>query len=267
VSRNRNRDAAADETGYRIPPEVYELGCGWDPHPEINRLLFLARENGIQPASALELGCGTGRLLRALGRSVPDVWGLELSAAMAQRGRASGAGDILVGHMSDFALGRRFELIYTSANTIRHVLTNEGIARMWQCIGAHLAPRAVFVADLEFGFADQAAKVGKPATWTISRGQTEVQAIWMVTAPPSRRTRRCKVEYTFEARGPNLRGKWQERFELRTYEAPEFLELASRGAGLEPAGIYIPRDPYLFETPPEKATGRCVVVLRRGDVG
>jgi hypothetical protein len=186
---------------------------------------------------------------------------------MAQRGRASGAGEILVGHMGDFGLGRRFDLIYTSANTIRHVLTDEDVERMWRCIGAHLAPGGVFVADLELGFADQAAKVDKPATWTISRGQTEVRASWMVSAPPSRRTRRCKIEYTFEARGPKLHGKWQERFELRTYEAPEFLELASRGAGLEPAGIYIARDPYLFDTPPEKAAGRCVVVLRRRDAG
>jgi len=251
-----------EKAGYSIPPEIYDIGVGWDPQPEVNRLLFLARQARVEIGAALELGCATGRLLRPLREVVPQVCGIELSAAMAERARLRGAGEIVVGDMSDFALGRRFDLIFSSANTIRHVLTDDAITRMWGCVRAHLAPRGVFIADLELGFAAEAEKVGKPATWAIARGPTVVHASWVVAEPPSPKTRCCTIEYTFEARGGASPGRWQERFQLRTYEAREFLALAWRGGRLEPSGMYELRDPYLIETPVEEAVGRFLVVLR-----
>ncbi|MFQ5807336.1 MAG: class I SAM-dependent methyltransferase [Phycisphaerae bacterium] len=260
-----NSRAETDNARYSMPPEVYDIGVGWDPQPEISRLLFLAEQAGVRPGSALELGCGTGRLMRALREHVPDTCGIELSPAMADLGRARGAGEILVGDMSDFTFGRRFDLIFASANTIRHVLTADAIARMWDCIREHLEPGGLFIADLELGFAAEAAKVGRPATWMIAHGETTVHASWLVAEPPSPKTRCCTIAYTLEARGGALAGKWQERFRLRTYDAHEFLEFATVGGGLEPRGIYELRDPYLLETSAEKAVGRFLAVLRRAD--
>jgi len=117
----------AASSGYGIPAEIYDIGVGWDPHPEINHLLFLARQAGIGPRSALELGCGTGRLLGALRKVVPDVCGIELSPAMAKWACKRTGNRIVVGDMANFAFGRRFDLIYTSANTIRHVLSDEAL--------------------------------------------------------------------------------------------------------------------------------------------
>ena len=253
---------ADDGGGYDISPEVYDIGAGWDPRPEVNRLLFLARQAGVQAASVLELGCGTGRLLGHLSKVVPCVCGIELSPKMAEFARSRSGSEIFVQDMSGFALQRRFDLIFTSANTIRHVLDNAAIARMWQCIGEHLTPGGIFIADLELGFAAEAEKVGKPATWAISRDQTEVRVSWLVAEPPSPKTRCCEIEFTFEVRGERCPARWQERFQLRTYDGPEFLRLAGDGGGLEPRGVYELRDPHLLETPPEKATGRFLVVLQ-----
>jgi SAM-dependent methyltransferase len=256
-----------EPAGYSIPPQIYDIGVGWDPQPEIDRLLFVARQAGVEPHSALELGCGTGRLLRLLRELLPDTCGIELSPEMAELGRAQNAGEILVGDMGHFTLGRRFDLIFTSANTVRHVLSDEAIARMWGCVRDHLEPGGVFIADLELGFAAEAAKVGKPATWMISRGGTTLRVSWLVTEPPSPITRCCAIEYTFEARGGELSGTWHERFQLRTYDAPEFLEWASRHGGLAPGGIHEVRDPYLVATRPERAVGRFLVVLQRPRAG
>jgi SAM-dependent methyltransferase len=252
-----------DTAGYTVPPGIYDVAVGWNPQPEITRLLFVARQAGVTPAGALELGCGTGRLLPALRREVPDVCGIELSPAMAELARSRCAAEICVGDMSDFALGRRFDLLFSSANTIRHVLSDAAIRRMWGCVGKHLEPGGVFVADLEFGFAAEAEKVGEPATWVISRGELSVHTSWRVAEPPSPVTRCCTIEYTFEARGGASPGKWQERFPLRVYDAGEFLELALQSGGLELRGLYELRDPYLLATPPEKAVGRFLVVLQR----
>jgi SAM-dependent methyltransferase len=248
---------------YAVPPDVYDLAVGWDPQPEVNRLLLLTRQAGVQPRSALELGCGTGRLLQALRASVLDVWGIELSPALAGFARDRGAGEIVVGDMTDLALDRAFDLIFSSANTIRHALTDTAIARMWRCIHEHLVSDGVFIADLELGFDAEAEKVGRPATWEITRSGKSVKATWLVTEPPASKTRRCKIEYTFESCGEESRGRWRESFELRTYDAPEFLKIASTCGGLKPVGIYELRDPYLIETPAGQAVGRHLVVMQR----
>jgi SAM-dependent methyltransferase len=254
---------ASEYHGCAIPPELYDIAFGWDPQPEVNRLVFLARQAGLAPRSALELGCGTGRLLPCLRQTVPDVIGLELSPAMADFARSRGGATVLVGDMSSFALGRTFDLIFASANTLRHVHTPDAIASMWRCITDHLSPGGLFVADLELGFAAEAEKVGRPARWTLSRGDVLVHVSWEVVEPPARETRCCTVEWVFESRRGEPTGTWRERFTLRTYDAQELVELATADGRLRPAGMYELRDPYLIETPPEKAVGRMLVALQR----
>jgi len=249
--------------GYTVPPDIYDIAVGWDPQPEADRLLLLARQAGLRPDSALELGCGTGRLLSVLRAAVPDVWGIELSPAMAELARSRSAATIVVGDMSAFSLRRRFDLIFTSANTVRHILSDAACARLWACIGEHLHPGGVFIADLELGVAAAGQSVGKPITWTVARGGDEVRATWQVVRPPSAGQRCCTVEYTFELRGLARRGFWKERFCLRVYEAAEFVAAATRSGDLRLSGIYELRDPYLPATTVARAAGRHLVVFQR----
>lgn len=252
-----------------IPPHIYEIAFGWDPRPEIERLLLLCREANVAVRSALELGCGTGRLLAELRSRVESVVGLELSEPMAALARRSGV-EIVRGDMCDFALRdpadasrpRRFDLIYTSANTVRHVLSNAAVIRFWGCVARHLRPGGAFFADLELGLADQAAKVGRPASWVMARGATLVHATWRVVRAPNPTTGCCEIEWMFEARGHSP-GFWRQRFPLRCYDAPEFISLAEQAGGLRFAGLYELRDPYLLERPPDRFEGRGLVLLRR----
>lgn len=262
-------------SGTDIPAEVYDIAFGWDPKPEIERLLFLCRAAGLAPRSALELGCGTGRLLAALRGRVPELYGLDLSPAMVEFARArlsdtAGAAvppvntpQVVEADMSNFSLGRRFDLIYASANTLRWVCAPDATGRMWHCVGQHLRTGGVFVADLELGFAEEAGKLNQPATWTLSRGATLVRATWTVVEPPSPATRCCTVEWVFEVKRGQPPGCWRETFNLRTYDADEFLRLATTEGLLESRGFHLLRDPYLFETPTHRAVGRMLIILRR----
>lgn len=260
----------ASSQGTMIPPEVYDIAFGWDPHPEIRRLLFLSGQAGRSPRSALELGCGTGRLLHALRAHVPALVGLELSPDMATfaraRLRASWPEDppcVLHADMSDFALGQTFDLIYASANTLRCVTSRRAIARMWACIGRHLRPGGLFIADLEVGWATATSSLHQPAVWTLSRGAEAVRATWTVVAPPTEATRCCLVEWAFELRRQQRRQTWRETFPLRVYEPSELIDLATRHGGLTLTGFHLPREPYLFELAPERAAGRVLAVFRR----
>lgn len=245
-----------------IPPEIYDIAFGWDPLPEVQRLLLLAREAGTEPRSALELGCGTGRLLAALRPLIADAAGLELSPEMAALAAKRSGAAIMVGDMTRFELVRRFDLIYTSANTIRHAIDDASVAGLWRCGAAHLEPGGVFIADLELGFADEAAKAGKPATWMLSRGETLVHVQWIVATPPDPVHRTVDIEWVFEARGPGA-GLWRQRFPLRVFDAGEFVERATQEHALRLVGIFELRDPYLLPRPIEKAVGRSLVVLQR----
>jgi SAM-dependent methyltransferase len=244
---------------------VYDIAFGWDPGPEIERLLFGCRGVGVEPRSALELGCGTGRLLRALAGRGPAVWGVDLDLAMVTYARTHSPHpeNLVVADMSDFALGQTFDLLYASANTLRCVTDAADITRMWRCIAAHLRPGGAFVADLEVGFAAETQNVNRPVGWTMARGETSVRVTWTIIAPPSPATRCCRVEWVFEVQSGEPSGCWRESFPLRTYDAEEIVALATAGGLLSLHGLHLLRDPYLFETPPSRAVGRVLLVLRR----
>lgn len=247
--------------GCAIPTDIYEIGMGWDPRPEVERLLALARGAGVEARRVLELGCGAGRLLAALdGRCARRV-GLELSPAAADAARASGA-DVHVGDMSDFRFGESFDLVYASANTIRHVVEPDAVRRMWRCVREHLRPGGVFIGDLELGRAALAASCGRPAAWSLARGGIEVEVEWLATQPPDDLDPVCTIVWTFAVRSGPRAGRWSESFRLRCDDAAEFVR-GAEGAGLRLAGLYELRDPYLLARPVDRASGRCLVVLQR----
>ncbi|MGD8450970.1 MAG: class I SAM-dependent methyltransferase [Phycisphaerae bacterium] len=245
-----------------IPPLVYDIAFGWDTTPEVQRLLFACRTCGRSPASALELGCGTGRLLRGLEAHMSDLAGIDLSAEMVAYARQRTSATLAVGNMSALALGRRFDLVYTSANTLRCVTAPTAIEGLWRGIAEHLTPGGLFVADLEVGFDAEAEKVGRPVSWTLSRDETSVRVTWTVLAGPTPAERCSRIEWVFEVQQGEPAGTWREAFTLRTYDAEELLALAAAGGELSPRGLYLLRDPYLFETPAAEAVGRFLVVLQ-----
>lgn len=255
--------------GCRVPPEILNIGLGFDADADINRLLRLCREARVEPRRALELGCGGGRLVAPLAGRGLEMWGIELSPALADEARRrlvsvrpNVAGEhVITGDMTAFALPERYDLIYTSANTIRHVLADDTVVRMMGCIAQHLAPGGVFVADMELGVEHERARVGHPAQWEVACGEVCVHTTWEVCEAPTASHRRTRIRWTYLLRSADPPQRWTETFTLRAYEPAEFVALAARG-GLRLAALYEPRDPYLLERPIEAVSGRTLVVLR-----
>ncbi|MFN0135612.1 MAG: class I SAM-dependent methyltransferase [Phycisphaerae bacterium] len=248
---------------YMLPTDVYELATSWSPQPEIDRLLHLCREAGVTPLSALELGCGAGRLMRALRDRGVGACGIDLSEPMIARAKAAGL-DAHLADMSDFNLQRTFDLIYVSANTIRHITDGDAWERMWQAIARNLPAGGLFIADLELGIAYLAATVGKPQVWTMSSGDSWVRSAWTLVEPPTGRrgTARCRVEWTFECGGVSESRTYRLAFPLRCDDATDFLAAAAR-AGLSLVGMFENRDPFLIPRAADRAEGRSLVVLRK----
>lgn len=251
-----------------IPPDVYEIAFGWDPTLERDRFLALAGHAPI--SAALELGCGAGRLLPAMAERVDRVVGIELSPAMAARARTRLADSGLasrcrvdVGDMSRIAFDGEFDLVYSSANTIRHVLDDAAVARLWNGIARALRPGGAAVFDLELGIEYEAARVGSPAVWTLAIGDQEVRAAWEVVSAPSRTHPYSGIRWTFEHIAPGVsRRNYTQSFMLRAFDAADLVGFAACAA-LEPDGFYEPRDPYLLPVDAAHAAGRCLAVFRK----
>jgi SAM-dependent methyltransferase len=99
-------------------------------------------------ASVLELGCGTGRVLVRLAEACAYIHGIDLSEAMVVvcRRKLAGAGiaateaQVEVGDITNFALGRTFDLIIAPYRVFQNLETDAAVAGLFECIREHLAP-------------------------------------------------------------------------------------------------------------------------------
>jgi len=103
---------------------------------------------------ALELGCGSGRVLIPVAVGGSPVWGLDRSAEMLARcrskveelDRASQARITLVeGDMISFSLEQRFGLIYLPFREFMHLVNVEDQLACLDCVHRHLKPTGSLV--------------------------------------------------------------------------------------------------------------------------
>jgi SAM-dependent methyltransferase len=117
--------------------------------PVVDLLADLARKS--EPATALELGVGTGRVALPLSRAGVAIHGIELSEAMvAQLRKKAGAEDIEV-TIGDFASARvdaTFGLAYLVFNTIMNLTTQSAQVACFKNVAAHLRPCGRFVVEV-----------------------------------------------------------------------------------------------------------------------
>lgn len=104
-------------------------------------------------ASVLELGCGTGRLTLPLAAKRRKVTGLDASIAMLSAARAKAENqDVAVrwvcGDMAEFDLGRRFDLIVLSCNSLAHMTTAGALRGCFASVRRHLADDGFFAFDV-----------------------------------------------------------------------------------------------------------------------
>jgi SAM-dependent methyltransferase len=140
-----------------VPPSTWHYGlvARWwaefnqaEPH-EVDWLAALIHRHG-EPA--LDLGCGTGRLLIPLRARGLDIDGADISADMIATCRAGldqaglSAGGLTVGPMSAVDPGRRYRVIFM-AGALGLASTRSDDRRALELALVHLEPGGVFTTD------------------------------------------------------------------------------------------------------------------------
>ncbi len=207
----------------------------------------LARETG---GPALELGCGTGRVLLPIARDGIECTGLDPSEAMLREFRRKGLPDnlrLVQRRMQDFDLGPdRFALIFSAFRAFQHLLTVEDQLACLAAVRRHLAPGGLFAFDVFAPKLERVAQLEEPefeeARW--HEGESEIVRFTSVHRDPASQV--SDVSFRYERRRP---GSPPESETLRTkmrhffrYEV-EHLLVRAGFAGVEIFGGF-DRRPY-----------------------
>ncbi len=164
-------------------PEAYDIAFGWDSLRETEGCLRVAEELLGRPVRrALELGCGTGRVLRDLATLNREAVGLDLEPALLRQARRrlreQGLNAELVeADMRDFALGAPVDFAISPLNGIGYLTTNDDLARHLVSVAANLTPGGVYAIELSFGPVE-AEFFGRGDPWVFERGGIRVMADW-----------------------------------------------------------------------------------------
>jgi SAM-dependent methyltransferase len=100
------------------------------------------------PASALDIGCGTGRHLAALAGTIAECWGVDLLDSNVAYATATHPRlHVLQGDMRAVRLGRVFDLITSFGNALSYALTDADLARTAETYAAHAHPGTLLMVD------------------------------------------------------------------------------------------------------------------------
>lgn len=180
---HRNREAGGG-TLHRVTEEFYA-------RPGLNVEIYAGRTASLPvvdgdtsfylelaraaPGPALELGCGTGRVVLHLARAGIDVTGLDISQPMldvAMAARSGQAAEVrqratfLRGDMTDFELGREFGLVYIAFRSFMMLTAPEDQRRCLDAARRHLAPGGILAINLFDPLLDRLDPGPLPGTWT-----------------------------------------------------------------------------------------------------
>lgn len=209
--------------------------------------LDLARRTG---GPALELGCGTGRVLLPIARAGIAATGLDQAPAMLDvlRRKAPPANlRLVVGSMVDFDLGaERFRLVYSAFRPFQHLLT---VPEQLGCLAAvrrHLAPDGLFAFDV---FAPRLARIAEPEEPEFEEvrfPQGDETVVRYASITRDLATQVMDVHFRFERRrGDVVVGEERTSFRMRWFYRYEIEHLLAR-AGFEVVDVFggFDRRPY-----------------------
>ena len=219
-----------------------------DFHDDLDGWVGLARQSG---GPALEVGCGSGRVLLALAAAGIDVVGIDTSPPMLERARTrlAEAGDLpgtVTLHDADVRAMRlpegpgAFRLALATLGVFGHLLTHADAARALRRLHAHLAEAGLVVIDQPnpLTLTDDLADGLLFHDWTRQDPETGHTIVRLHSRRTDPAAQRIETTFFYDEVAPDgaLR-RTLAPVTLRWYSAPE-LELLLDAAGFAVEALY-----------------------------
>jgi SAM-dependent methyltransferase len=207
---------------------LYDLFCAWDRRRDFEFYLPMAAAAG----SVLDVGCGTGMLLRRLRRDghAGRLWGLDPAAAMLDVARAAGDVEWIQGDLSTIRFDREFDLIVMTGHAFQ-VLTADAELRT-----ALAAIRAALTGNGRFAFETRNPAARAWEQWTpanVAEAADPAGRVWRMEHQVETPVAGELVSFTTAYSGPGWEQPRLSRSTLR------FLDAAALGGFLSAAGLTV----------------------------
>ena len=197
-----------------------------DYESAVRKIRALVDERAPEPASLLDVGCGTGRHL-ALLRERYEVEGLDLNPTMLGLARERCPGvEFHEADMADFRLGRTFDVVTCLFSSIAYVRTEERMRAATLCMRRHLTPGGVLL--IEPWFTPESYWTGTVTANHAEQDDTKVE--WMYTS--EREGDLSVLDIYYLVGRPGLIETFHESQELGLFTRQQHLA-ALEAAGLE----------------------------------
>lgn len=160
--------------------EIYDLEYAWKTD-DADYWVALADKYAGSRGAALELACGTGRVLFPVAQSGVRVVGVDhspwmLAKAKEKFGRLPGAVQerigLLEGDMRTLHLEQKFDLIYLPFNTFLLMKSVEDQLAVFETVRNHLKPRGVFAFDIFVPRISSLVQQPGPSPWGLEVDET-----------------------------------------------------------------------------------------------
>jgi SAM-dependent methyltransferase len=181
----------------------------------------------------LEIGSGTGRLLREALRRGVDAWGIDVSASMVERCREqlpAGARErVSVADAVSMSLGRRFALVAAPFRVLSHVASVDDQMRLLDTVHEHLVPGGALLFDLYVPNLKLLLE-GMPETCDFdgewSPGRRLRRFVSSEPADLARQTNHVTMRFVWDEEDGERRGDWA--FDMRFFFRFEVEHLVAR---------------------------------------
>ncbi|MDO8212821.1 class I SAM-dependent methyltransferase [Conexibacter sp. CPCC 206217] len=164
----------------QLAPVYDRFTDSYDHDGWVARLETLARSHGLTGRRALDVACGTGKSFAPLLARGYDVWACDLSPAMVDRARTSGAldpGRVTVADMRALPELGAFDLVTCLDDAVNYLLDADELAAAFASAARLLSADGVYVFDTNTlttyreGFSTRAT-FERPLADAIWRGET-----------------------------------------------------------------------------------------------
>ncbi|MCO6007927.1 class I SAM-dependent methyltransferase [Actinoallomurus purpureus] len=159
-------------------PWAYELACSFrDVGAEVE---VLRRWSG-DARNVLELAAGPAEHAREFARRGVAATALDLSPEMCAYAQERGSGlplEVVEADMTDFRLGRRFDLVITMLDSTAHLMTLDAFVAYLACVAGHLADDGLAVIEMSHP-ADRLSETPRvSAAWTVEKDGVSARVRW-----------------------------------------------------------------------------------------
>lgn len=233
---------------YSLSAAVYDAVYSSKDYPaEAGILARMIEERAPRARTLLDVACGTGKHLAELRRSF-DVDGLEIEPEFVSIARARLPGvRIHEGDMTDFDLGRRFDVVTNLFSAIAYVRSADRLRTAVGTMARHLEPGGLLVVE-PFIHRDDWIPGG---VYSVFVDELDLKVARVNISPPPEPDGTVVLEMHHVVGRPGGVETFVERHVLALFGRDEYMD-ALHAAGLEPGHD------------PEGLTGRGLFFGRRG---